>query len=202
MHRTRSSTAQTTNWRNIAIGVLLALGFSTASLPLAGATSGATTTVLKPCVVLNKAAKNKAPKTVTRNQAVPFSTSQQNDSTLTQGQTKIAQVGVAGSQVHTYKASYDKKHKLSGCKLQSTKVTKAPVAQITSVDTYVAPTHAPVVQAPAPTTSTYTNVDGNTINSPSNDPVGASARCVDGTYSYSAHRSGTCSHHGGVASWL
>lgn len=30
---------------------------------------------------------------------------------------------------------------------------------------------------------------------------GATARCVDGTYSYSANRRGTCSHHGGVAEW-
>ena len=33
-------------------------------------------------------------------------------------------------------------------------------------------------------------------------PPGATARCNDGTYSYSQHRSGTCSHHGGVATWL
>jgi len=33
-------------------------------------------------------------------------------------------------------------------------------------------------------------------------PQGATARCSDGTYSYSTHRSGTCSHHGGVAVWL
>jgi hypothetical protein len=33
-------------------------------------------------------------------------------------------------------------------------------------------------------------------------PPGATARCRDGTYSYSQHRSGTCSHHGGVAAWL
>ena len=32
--------------------------------------------------------------------------------------------------------------------------------------------------------------------------TGATARCVDGTLSYSAHRSGTCSHHGGVAQWI
>lgn len=51
----------------------------------------------------------------------------------------------------------------------------------------------------------YTNVDGNTVHSPaySNDvPAGASARCRDGTYSFSQHRSGTCSRHGGVATWL
>src|SRR4051812_47143680 len=33
-------------------------------------------------------------------------------------------------------------------------------------------------------------------------PPGASARCRDGTYSFSQHHSGTCSHHGGVAQWL
>jgi hypothetical protein len=30
---------------------------------------------------------------------------------------------------------------------------------------------------------------------------GISAICKDGTYSYSKTRSGTCSHHGGVAAW-
>jgi hypothetical protein len=35
-----------------------------------------------------------------------------------------------------------------------------------------------------------------------NAPSGATAICRDGTYSYSAHRRGTCSHHGGVAQWL
>ena len=33
-------------------------------------------------------------------------------------------------------------------------------------------------------------------------PPGATARCRDGSYSYSQHHSGTCSHHGGVAVWL
>jgi hypothetical protein len=33
-------------------------------------------------------------------------------------------------------------------------------------------------------------------------PGAATAKCNDGTYSYSQHRSGTCSRHGGVASWL
>ena len=33
-------------------------------------------------------------------------------------------------------------------------------------------------------------------------PPGATARCRGGTYSFSHHRSGTCSHHGGVALWL
>jgi Protein of unknown function (DUF3761) len=33
-------------------------------------------------------------------------------------------------------------------------------------------------------------------------PPGATARCRDGTYSFSQHHQGTCSHHGGVAEWL
>jgi Protein of unknown function (DUF3761) len=33
-------------------------------------------------------------------------------------------------------------------------------------------------------------------------PVGATAKCRGGTYSYSQHRRGACSHHGGVAVWL
>lgn len=51
----------------------------------------------------------------------------------------------------------------------------------------------------------YTNADGDQVHSPaySNSvPTGATAQCGDGTYSFSQHRSGTCSHHGGVASWL
>jgi hypothetical protein len=33
-------------------------------------------------------------------------------------------------------------------------------------------------------------------------PSGATAVCRDGTYSFSQHHSGTCSHHGGVSKWL
>jgi hypothetical protein len=33
-------------------------------------------------------------------------------------------------------------------------------------------------------------------------PGQATAKCKDGAMSYSAHHSGACSHHGGVAQWL
>ncbi|WP_331739796.1 DUF3761 domain-containing protein (plasmid) [Streptomyces sp. NBC_00015] len=36
-------------------------------------------------------------------------------------------------------------------------------------------------------------------NSP--HPRGTTAKCKDGTYSYSAHFRGTCSHHRGVKYW-
>ena len=51
----------------------------------------------------------------------------------------------------------------------------------------------------------YTNVDGERVSSPvfsKSAPAGASAQCRDGSYSFSRHRRGTCSHHGGVARWL
>ena len=48
----------------------------------------------------------------------------------------------------------------------------------------------------------YKNVSGHCIRRPSHDPAGATAKCRDGTYSYSEHASGTCSHHGGVARWI
>lgn len=35
-----------------------------------------------------------------------------------------------------------------------------------------------------------------------NNPAGAIAKCKDGMYSHSAHRTGTCGHHGGVATWM
>lgn len=50
----------------------------------------------------------------------------------------------------------------------------------------------------------YTNSYGNTVHSPAysnSRPSAASAQCRDGTYSFSQHRSGTCSHHGGVSTW-
>jgi hypothetical protein len=48
----------------------------------------------------------------------------------------------------------------------------------------------------------YRNSSGRCIRRPGRDPAGATARCRDGTYSYSQHASGTCSHHGGVARWI
>jgi uncharacterized protein DUF3761/SH3 domain-containing protein len=55
------------------------------------------------------------------------------------------------------------------------------------------------------TSRSYINVDGERIPSPvfsEERPAGATARCRDGSYSFSQHRRGTCSHHGGVAVWL
>ena len=53
----------------------------------------------------------------------------------------------------------------------------------------------------------YRNVDGAVVHSPAHTdngtaPAGASAQCRDGSWSFSLHHRGTCSHHGGVARWL
>jgi hypothetical protein len=77
------------------------------------------------------------------------------------------------------------------------------------------PRHAPASVASAASASTphlvedghYRNGDGALVHSPAHTdtgaaPRGASAQCRDATYSFSAHRPGTCSHHGGVARWL
>jgi Protein of unknown function (DUF3761) len=51
----------------------------------------------------------------------------------------------------------------------------------------------------------YRNSRGRCVHRPVRawwPPIGASARCRDGTFSFSQSRRGTCSWHGGVAFWL
>ena len=96
--------------------------------------------------------------------------------------------------------------------------TETPTPTLTPIPThvYIAPTkpYTPPTQEPVSQTNSqldnnnyYANIDGNEVHSPANTedgsvPAGASAKCADGTYSFSQHHSGTCSHHGGVAQWL
>jgi hypothetical protein len=51
----------------------------------------------------------------------------------------------------------------------------------------------------------YTNSGGHHVHRPvraDRPPSGATAQCRDGTYSFSEHHRGTCSHHDGVERWL
>jgi hypothetical protein len=95
----------------------------------------------------------------------------------------------------------------------TTSTTEAP-----STTTVAPPPTTTVAPAPAVTTNAavappqtacgadqYRNVDGVCVNRPvaaPGPPPGATAKCNDGTYSFSQHRSGTCSGHRGVAVWL
>ncbi|MGW5308894.1 DUF3761 domain-containing protein [Nocardia thailandica] len=65
-------------------------------------------------------------------------------------------------------------------------------------------TASPFVAAGCPA-GQYENSDNQCVQRPQSSPTapaGATARCKDGTYSFSQHRRGTCSGHGGVAEWL
>ena len=72
------------------------------------------------------------------------------------------------------------------------------------VETFLADTMAPEA-VPECFDTEYLNSDGVCVHRPveaETPPPGASAKCYDGAYSFSVHRRGTCSHHGGVAQWL
>ncbi len=83
--------------------------------------------------------------------------------------------------------------------------TSIPTRVVYPTQVVAYPTAVPTTSSGLSNDSCYTNVDGNQVHSPAYSdtvPQGAIARCVDGTYSFSQHRQGTCSHHGGVAQWL
>jgi hypothetical protein len=77
----------------------------------------------------------------------------------------------------------------------------APVVDTTVPDdpTPAVETSSPDAPPPAPPT---TAAAAPAPDVPADDhPAGATAKCVDGTYSYAAHHQGACSHHHGVAEW-
>jgi uncharacterized protein YraI len=72
---------------------------------------------------------------------------------------------------------------------------------------YLSTTAPPAVSRPSRSGRGYINSGGEWVPSPmwtadGRAPAGSSARCRDGSYSFSRSRRGTCSHHGGVARWL
>lgn len=93
-------------------------------------------------------------------------------------------------------------------------LTPTPVESPTGQVQAATPNTTAPIQTPAPqpaiaplsNNNYYTNSNGDRVHSPayspSGVPTGATAVCRDGTYSFSQHRSGTCSQHGGVAKWL
>lgn len=85
--------------------------------------------------------------------------------------------------------------------VHSPQTTNVISQQTTSIKTKAAVLNHETPQS----VKTYVNSVGNTVQSPTyyqSQPVGATAKCRDGTYSFSQSRRGTCSHHGGVARWI
>jgi len=135
-----------------------------------------------------KKPKKTETKTITKVEVIKFKTVRQDDPSLAKGQTRVLQNGVNGSRTKTYSVTV-KNGKQGKRKLISNVITLAPVNKIVGVGSYVAPPPAP---APTPQPSAPTS---------SSSASGATAQCVDGSYSYAANHQGACSHHGGVATW-
>lgn len=113
---------------------------------------------------------------------------------------------IKGSDHKTYQKPihYVRKYTVSNNRVNFSKYVAAAAKSAPASNPAPTPTPEPQ-QEPVCTNGTYINSAGNTVCSPessSTQPTGATAQCVDGTYSFSQSRRGTCSHHGGVAQWL
>jgi hypothetical protein len=92
-----------------------------------------------------------------------------------------------------------------------TKAGNANKAVCKGATTAAAPAPSPAAPAPtpyrpaAPSAPAATHATASRSSAPATTnpagPNGATAVCNDGSYSHSAHRSGTCSRHGGVKTW-
>ncbi len=134
-------------------------------------------------------------KTETITESIPFETHKINDPSLANDTEIVKSEGKNGVKTKTWQVTYTNGVESSRT-LVDENVTSQPVTKVISHGTKVA------LDCP---NGTYTNSSGNEVCSPYQSPSapdGATARCRDGSYSFSQHRSGTCSYHGGVAEWL
>jgi len=92
-------------------------------------------------------------KTVTEEEDIPFDTKKIESSSLSNGESKITTTGVKGTRKLTYKITYED-GKQTNKKLIRNEITKQPVAQVTTIGTYVAP-------APKPKPKPQSNCDPN-----------------------------------------
>jgi hypothetical protein len=176
----------------IVIGLIVLIGITSPKQPNTNQSIKLTTAKSQP-------ANQITTKTETDTKPVPFTSTTVDDSSLDNGTSNVTTAGVNGVETLTYKITLTNGDQTSK-QLVSDVVTTKPVTQVTTVGTYIAPS-----TPTGCTNGTYVNSAGNTVCSPessSTAPAGATAQCVDGTYSFSQSRSGTCSHHGGVAQWL
>lgn len=135
-------------------------------------------------------------KTETSTEAIPFTSSTVDDASLASGTTQTRTAGSNGTLTHSYQVTYKDGVEIS---------RSAPVDTITAQPVDEVVVHGTKVSTLSCPDGTYVNTAGNTVCRPyesSSTPSGATAQCSDGSYSYSQSRRGTCSHHGGVATWL
>ena len=97
--------------------------------------------------------------------------------------------------------------KAAPCKDAKGKFIKCGTAPAGASAAAVTPPAHPVTPASKPVATTTTHAAASTATkaptaSAVGAPAGATAKCRDGTWSMSKTHSGSCSHHGGVASWL
>ena len=162
----------------------------------AAAQSGSGTSVPAPTAQTVQKTPKIEVKAMSTTEAIPFTSSTIDDSSLDQGTIQTRTKGVNGLLTHTYQVTYT-----DG--VETSKST--PVDTVTAAAVNEVVVHGTKAPAPVCSNGTYVNSAGNTVCSPYSSPsapTGASAQCSDGTYSFSRSRSGTCSHHGGVATWL
>ena len=143
-------------------------------------------------------------KLITQTIPIPFQSTNVSSDSLAQGTSSVTTTGADGVETKTFVVTYRDGVETQRS-LKSDVTTTPPTNQVTTIGTYVAPVAPPPQVAPSCTNGSYVNSAGNTVCSPetsTSTPAGATARCNDGTYSFSQSRRGTCSFHGGVAEWL
>lgn len=176
-------------------GILVVVGLTLFGTIVTAAQPSSSTTPTTSTQTTKTTAQIITHKTDVETSAIPYTSTTQNDLTKASGTSTVTTTGVNGVETKTYDVTLTNGVE-SSRSLVSDVTSTAPVTQVTTVGTYV---------APSCTNGTYVNSAGNTVCSPetsSSVPAGATAQCSDGTYSFSQSRSGTCSHHGGVATWL
>jgi len=172
----------------------VASGAANSSLPIKLATQGTAElkeAVRKPEVVVQ---------TETKEVEIPYESQTVDDVTLAKDTYVTRVAGVNGKRLDTYSVTYTDGAETART-LISSEVISEPVTEVIAHGIYVYVAPPATTQNNCPN-GTYTNAYGNQVCRPSSQANGATAVCHDGTYSYSQSRSGTCSHHGGVAQWL
>lgn len=143
-----------------------------------------------------------SPEITTAEEEVPetisYTSRTEDDPKLLEGEERIVNEGKDGQKILRYLVTYTDGKETSR-ELLSEQIAVEPQERVVRVGT-----RKPTPPATA-TPRSYTNSEGERVQPPTyynSAPEGATARCRDGTYSFSQSRRGTCSHHGGVAQWL